>query len=81
MIGRICIKAIDWKYKEYDRQLKEQIINSLDDENMVEEIIRELKALKDTSEVSSEQILLWIQRVETQRAQKEVLDNIRHKRV
>ena len=34
-------------------------------------------ALKDNSEVSSEQVLVWAQRVEVQRAQKVVIDNIR----
>ena len=43
------------KYMEYDRRLKEQFINDLDYENIVEEIIRELTALKGTSEVSSRQ--------------------------
>ena len=65
------------KYKEYDRRLKEQFINGLDDETIIVEIIKELTALKETSEVSSEQTLMGAQRIEAQRAQKDVLDNIR----
>ena len=48
---------------------------------MIEEIIRVLSALKDTNEVSSEQILLWAQIVKAQRAQKKVLDNMEDARV
>ena len=33
--------------------------------------------MKDISEVASDQILMWAQRVEAQRVQKEVLDDIR----
>ena len=43
--------------------LKEQFINGLDDETIIVEIIKQLTALKDTSEVSGEQILIWAQRV------------------
>ena len=39
--------------------------------------MKELTALKDTREVNSEQVLMWAQRVEADRAQKEMLDNIR----
>ena len=42
---------------------------------MIEEVIRELKGLKDTDEVTSNQILIWAQSVKP--VQKEVLDNIR----
>ena len=40
-----------------------QFINGLDDENQIAEIIKELMALKDTSEVSSKQVLMWAQTV------------------
>ena len=60
------MKAAGCEYKEYVRQLREQFINGLDDEVMIEETIRELTALKDTSEVSSDQVLMWNQKVEAQ---------------
>ena len=47
------MKAKDCGYKEYDRRLTKKFINSLDDKVIIEEIIRELTALKDTSELSS----------------------------
>ena len=30
-MGRLCIKGTHYKHKEYDRRLKEQFINGLDD--------------------------------------------------
>ena len=39
-MGRLHIKTTDCKYKDYDRRLKEQFINGLDNENIVEEIIK-----------------------------------------
>ena len=56
-MGKLCVKAMDYKYKEYDRMMKEQFINGLDSGTMVEEIIKELPALTDTSEVRRKQIL------------------------
>ena len=54
---KLHIKATDCKYKEYGRRLREQFINGLDHENIIEEIIRELTALKDRSEVSNKQVM------------------------
>ena len=76
-MGRLHVKVMDCEYKEYDRRLKEQFINCLDDENQVEEIITYLTAYKDTNDVSSKQILLWAQKVEVQNGLKELLDNIK----
>ena len=45
------------KNMDHERRLKEQFINGLDDENIVEEIIKELVALNNASEVRSKQIL------------------------
>ena len=41
-IGRLQLSAIDCNYKELDRQLKEQFIHSLLDNDMLAQIIREL---------------------------------------
>ena len=75
--GHVCIKATVCKYQGYDRKIKEQLRNDLDDENIIEEFIKEIIALKDTSEMSSEQVLMWVQRTQIQMAQKEVLDSLR----
>ena len=73
------IKVTDCKYKEYYRRLKEKFINGLDVETIKAEMIKELTALEDTNEVSSEQLLMCAQRVEAQTVQK-VLGNIRDAR-
>ena len=49
----------------------------MNDEATTAEIIKELMVLNNTSGVSSEQVLVWAKKVEAQRAQKEVLENIR----
>ena len=59
-MGRLKIKVTNCKYKEYDRRLKEQFINGLDDDTIIAKIIKELTALKDTREVSSKQVLMWM---------------------
>ena len=51
--------------------LKEQFINGLYDETIIAKIIKELPALKDTSEMSGEQVLMWAKKVEAQRVQME----------
>ena len=76
-MGRLCIKITDSTYKEHERRLKEQFLNALDNENIIAEILKEWTAYKDTSEVSSEQVLMFAQRSEVQWVHKEVLDNIR----
>ena len=47
---------------------------------MINEMLREVSTLENIDAAPSEQILLWAQRVEAQRAQKEVLDNIKEAR-
>ena len=77
----VQIKATECKYQEYARRLKGQFINDLNDETIIAMTIKELTVLKDTSQVSTEQFLIWAQRVEGQRMQKTVLDDIRDTRV
>ena len=52
MDGQIRLAAID-------RQLKEQFIHSLNDTDMLAEIIRELIKIHEDSEVTSEKVLCW----------------------
>ena len=81
LMGRLQIKTIEYKYQEYDSRLKEQFKNILNDETITVKIIKELTSLKDASEVSSDQALIWDLRVEVQWVQKAVLDNMRQKRL
>ena len=62
------IKAAECSYKEHYRRLKEQFINGIDDEEIMQDIIKELTTQKNTQEIDSEQVLLWAYRVEAQRA-------------
>ena len=47
--------------------------NGINAEIIIAKIIKELMVLKDTSEVSSEQILVWARKMEAQKSQKTVL--------
>ena len=76
-MGKLQIKTIEPKHQQYDRRVKEQFINGLDNEDIATKIIKELTGLRDTNEVTSEPVLSWTQRVEVKRAQKSVLENIR----
>ena len=60
-MGKLCMKAVNFEYNEYYMRLIEQFINGLDAEVIIEEVIRELTILKDTSEVSSNQVLMRAQ--------------------
>ena len=55
--------------KEKGRWLKEQFLHGMSDEEMMIEIIRELTAIKQTNKVTSEQVLCWTIRVESQKVQ------------
>ena len=59
---RLQIKATNYKYEGYDRKLKEQFINGLKNETIIGKILMEATALKDTSQVSNTQVLMWPQR-------------------
>ena len=76
-MGILHTKASECEYHEYNQRLKEQFIHGIDDEVMIGEILRGLIALTDINESTSDQILIWVQRVKGQTAQKEVLDHIR----
>ena len=70
-MGRLHTEAADCEYHEYNQRLTEQFTYGLDDEVMIGEILRELTTLKDINEATSDQLLIWAQRVEVQRVQKE----------
>ena len=75
-MGRLCVVAAECKYRELDRQLKEQFIHGLSDKVMLDEIIRELTTQNNNEQVTSEGILAWAKRIEVQRAQAVVLNDI-----
>ena len=42
-MGRLRIKATEYKYKENDRRLKQQFTNGINNEVIIAEIIKELE--------------------------------------
>ena len=67
---------VECKYKEVDRQLKEQFIQDLNDNEMLAEIIRELTKCKENVTILSETVLAWAKRVEVQRAQTVAINSL-----
>ena len=55
-IGRLRLAAVECNYKEIDRDLKEQLIHGLNDNDMLAETIRELIKAMECTAVTSEQV-------------------------
>ena len=62
---------------EYNRTLIEQFVHGLGDKGMISEILREVSALEDIDDTTSERVPLQSQRVEAQKVQKEELNSIK----
>ena len=70
-MGRLCIKPTECNYKGHNKRLKEQLIHYIDNKSPKN------VWLKNTQEIYSEQVLMWTQSSEVQRAQKKVLDDLK----
>ena len=68
--------ATECGYKKVDRQLKEQFIHGLNDKDMLGKIIKELTTKNNDEQTTSESVLVWVKRVEAQRAQAAILNDI-----
>ena len=75
-MGRLQLPAVECNYKEPDRQLKEQFIHSLNDTDMLAEIIRELTKIQENTEIMSENMLCWAKRVEAKKAQSAIMSSL-----
>ena len=64
-MGRLRIAAIECNYKETDRQLKEQFIHWLNDDDREN---KELTRTKENENVTNKQNLVWARSVEAQKA-------------
>ena len=73
-MGRLQISAMECNYQELDRQLKEQFVHSLNDTDMLGEIIQKLLIVKENGAIMSGNVLVWLKRVEVQRAQSAVMN-------
>ena len=79
-MGRLRTSLVECQYKKVDRQLKEQLIHGLNDDEMLAEFIRELtKCGKDVT-IPSETVLAWTNRVEGQRVQTVVISSLHESR-
>ena len=63
-------------YKETDRHLQEQFINSMNNNMITAEIIKELTTMSKISDVTNQKVLMWVKRVKVQRVQKAILEVI-----
>ena len=75
-MGRLHVAVAGCNYRELDRQLNEQVIHGLNNKLMLDEIIMELTAKNSNEQVTSECLLIWAKRIEVQRAQATILNNI-----
>ena len=69
-------QVAECEYKEYNRALAEYFIHGLGDEDMINEILREVSAFEDTDDATSKRVLLWPQSMEAHKVQKDALYNI-----
>ena len=66
-MGDLRIKASEYECKEKDRQLKKQFMNGITNDEIMTEIIRELTAVKESIEITSDQVLSWATRFRCKR--------------
>ena len=75
-MGRLKLALVECNYREVDRQLKEQFIHRLNDNDMLAGIIRELTKAEESVEITSEQVLGWAKSAEAQKAQYAIMDSL-----
>ena len=63
-MGRLRTAMVECNYNKIDRQLKEQFIHGLNDEQMLAEITRELTKCEENITIHSENVLSWAQRAQ-----------------
>ena len=75
-MSRLRLVAVECNYKKIDRQLKEQFVHWLHDNDMLAEIIREINKAEESADITIEQVLGWAKRVVAQRAQSAILNSL-----
>ena len=63
MDGWLRTKEMECQYKTYDRFLTEQFISWLNDDGMINEILKEVATLEDIGNTTSEHVLLWVHKL------------------
>ena len=76
-MGRLKIKVAECYYKENVMCLKEQFINGSNDDIMASELIKELMAVMNTSDITGDVVLTWAKTVQAQRSQTIMLENVK----
>ena len=77
LLCKLWIKTAECDFKEYDRQITKQFIHGLDNGGIRSENLRKVSLPEDIKDATSEWVMLWAQRVETQREQKRALDSMK----
>ena len=80
-MGKLRTKGAKFLYKEYDRLLMEQFISGIDDNGMMNEIIKEVATLQDIRYPAGKCMLLWAHNIEVQRAQNQDLMTYKRKKM
>ena len=70
------LSTIECNYKEINRQLKQQFIHSLNDTDVLGEVIWELTKIKEMRKITSKNVLSWAKRIKVQRAQSAIMNNL-----
>ena len=65
-MGHLSSKTNECNYKKNERG-KYQFINRINDEIVTKEIIKEVTTIRETSDITSEQVLHWAKRLEAWR--------------
>ena len=52
-MGRLRLAVVECNYREVDRQLNEQFVHRLNDNDMLTEIIRELTKAEESADITS----------------------------
>ena len=69
-MDRLRTVAANCDYCKCDRRLTKQFIQGLDNEGMISEILREVSALENIDDATSEWVLLWAKSVEAREHKK-----------
>ena len=75
-MDRLQTKVAECEYREPDRLLMEQFIDGPNDDDMTDDILREVTTLEDIYHATNKHALSLTHRVEAQRAQRSIQNNI-----
>ena len=70
-------EVAECQYRKYDKLLFEQFTSGLNDDGMVNEILKEVAMLEDVEDGTSSWVLLWAYRVKGQRGWKSAHNEIK----